>query len=101
MTSPTPETDSPDRYARAAELLKALGHPLRLRIIAALAAGDAHVSALAARLGTRQPIVSQQLRILRMKGLVGVVRRDGFAVYRLAEPDLRRIVEWADGLPPG
>jgi ArsR family transcriptional regulator len=82
-----------ERAARIAEVLKALAHPIRLRIVAILCDGDEHVNALAERLGVSQPIVSQQLRILRMGGLVDVARENGLAVYHLAEPRLGQIVE--------
>jgi len=48
-------------------------------------------------LGTGQAIVSQQLRVLRMRELVSVSRHDGFARYRLAEPRLRKIVKCLEG----
>ena len=73
----------------ASEMLKALGHPLRLRIIAMLANNDANVTELTEALDTSQPIVSQQLRILRMGGLVQSQRKDRHAVYRLVEPHLK------------
>jgi DNA-binding transcriptional ArsR family regulator len=87
----SPRTD-PARAAQIAEILKAVAHPLRLRIVATLCRGDAHVGALAERLGAAQPIVSQQLRILRIHGLVAARREEGFATYRLAEPALRDLV---------
>jgi len=80
------------KAARVAEVLKAVAHPLRLRIVATLCAGADHVNALAARLGTPQPIVSQHLRILRNQGLVKVSRGGGFSTYRIAEPALRDLV---------
>ncbi|MBW1807458.1 MAG: helix-turn-helix transcriptional regulator [Deltaproteobacteria bacterium] len=76
----------------AAELLKAIAHPLRLRIVAILCEHDEHVNGLAKRLGTNQSIVSQQLRILRMRGLVAATRRNGFSNYKLTEPHLRKMV---------
>lgn len=75
-----------------AELFKALAHPIRLRIIAILCRGEEHVSGLAEQLGCKQAIVSQQLRILRMRRIVDVARRNGFAHYRLAEPNLREMI---------
>ena len=78
--------------ARIAEVLKAVAHPLRLRIVATLCRGEENVSGLAERLGAPQAIVSQQLRILRLHGLVAAVRENGFARYRLAEPQLRTLV---------
>jgi ArsR family transcriptional regulator len=80
------------RAAQIAEVLKAVAHPLRLRIVATLCAGEEHVGALAERLAVPQPIVSQQLRILRSHGLVAATRAHGFARYRLAEPALRELV---------
>lgn len=81
-----PFLTEPDSLSAAAELLRALGHPLRLRLVAALAEGPAHVGALAARLGVPPAIASQQLRILRMSELVAAVRAKGQAVYRLTDP---------------
>jgi ArsR family transcriptional regulator len=82
-----------ERAAHCAEILKAVAHPLRLRIVAILCAGDAHVTALSERLGASQAIVSQQLRILRSHGLVAASREGGFALYRLVEQNLRGIVD--------
>jgi DNA-binding transcriptional ArsR family regulator len=84
-------TDAP-RAAHAAEVLKAVAHPLRLRIVATLCDAESHVGALAERLEAAQPIVSQQLRILRDHGLVEARRADGLAVYRIREPALRDLV---------
>ena len=85
------------RASRAAETIKALAHPLRLRIVALLCAGPTHVTALADALRVGQSIVSQQLRILRSRGLVGVERRDGHAFYRIAEPGLPALIHCIDG----
>lgn len=82
----------PIRAAHLAEVLKAVAHPLRLRIVAILVEGDANVSALAERLGAGQAIVSQQLRILRHNGLVAADREGGFATYRLVERNLEGLV---------
>jgi len=85
------------RAAHVAEVLKALAHPLRLRIVAILCERETHVNDLAQRLEVSQAIVSQQLRILRMRRLVDVARKDGFAVYRLAEPQLPELLRCMDG----
>jgi DNA-binding transcriptional ArsR family regulator len=92
-------TDDAARSDHLAEILKALSHSTRLRIVAALCEGSANVGALAARLGLEQAIVSQQLRILRMSGLVSSERIDGFAVYALAEPRLAALVSCLEGCP--
>jgi DNA-binding transcriptional ArsR family regulator len=85
--------DHQGKAAHVAEVLKAVAHPLRIRIVAILCrSGEAHVNGLAEQLEVPQAIVSQQLRILRMRGLVEATRENGFAWYRLAEPSLRDLV---------
>jgi ArsR family transcriptional regulator len=81
-----------ERAERLAEVLRAVAHPLRLRIVALLCAGERNVNGLVGELAAPQPIVSQQLRILRARGLVAATRENGFARYRLAEPALRELV---------
>jgi len=82
----------PERARRVSEVLKAVAHPLRIRIVAILAEGDENVTALSEKLEAPQAIVSQQLRILRSQGLVDAVREAGFARYRLVETNLRTLV---------
>ena len=89
---PPPISADSHRAEHVAEVLKAVAHPLRLRIVASLCEGEAHVGALADRLGASQAIVSQQLRILRSHGLVAATRSGGFARYRLVEKNLRGLV---------
>lgn len=80
------------RAAHIADVLKAVAHPLRIRIVAVLCAGEETVGELARRVEAPQPIVSQQLRILRTQGLVAVTRAGGYARYRIAEPALHDLV---------
>ncbi len=89
------------KAASVADTLKALAHPVRLRVIALLCEGDANVGELGERLGVKQAIVSQQLRILRMSRLVDTSRQGGFVRYRLAEPRLRELVRCFEGCPSG
>ena len=80
------------RAAHIAEVLRAVAHPLRIRIVAVLCAGEETVGALAERVEAPQPIVSQQLRILRAQRLVTATRVNGFSRYRIAEPALHDLV---------
>ena len=94
---PHPFSKDPERARRVSEVLKAVAHPLRIRIVAILAEGDENVTALAETLEAPQGIVSQQLRILRSQGLVEAVRENGFARYRLIETNLRTLVACMKG----
>jgi ArsR family transcriptional regulator len=76
-----------------AEVLKAVAHPLRLRIVASLCQQEENVGALAEKLSASQAIVSQQLRILRSHRLVAARRQGGYARYRLVEQNLRGLVK--------
>jgi DNA-binding transcriptional ArsR family regulator len=67
-------------YDRQAELLKALGHPVRLQILDILRDGEQCVCHIEAVLGLRQAYISQQLMALRKAELVAD-RKDGLRVY--------------------
>ncbi len=87
-------------YEQQVALLKLLAHPLRLRILDILRGGDECVCHLAAALDKPQPYVSQQLAILR-NGSTLVDERDGTNIfYRLANENVRRLVEAACGPVP-
>ncbi len=80
---------------RQGEVLRALGHPARLRIIQHLRDGEHCVCEFAPLLGLRQPNISQHLAILRAANLVNT-RRDGLRImYSLADPAILQIVDAA------
>ena len=89
--------DDTGRADHVAEVLKALAHPIRLRIVAVLCRGDENVSSLARRLACKQAIISQQLRILRMRDLVQATRDQGYAYYALKEMRLTDLVHCVEG----
>lgn len=89
--------DNRERAVVLAEMLKAIAHPLRLSLLALLRGGEQTVSDMARELETPQATVSQQLRILRMAGLVAADRRDGFAHYSLSEPRVVDLLQCMEG----
>jgi len=71
-----------------AELFKAIGHPVRVRLLEELTEGERAVGALAEALGADIAAVSQQLAVLRRAGVV-ITRRDGTTVnYSLRDPGM-------------
>ena len=76
-----------DGYKYTSKMLKALAHPVRLRILDALSTDiQACVCHLESQLQLRQAYISQQLSTLREAGLVQD-RREGMNVYySLASP---------------
>ena len=69
-----------------AEFFKALGHPIRIQILEILVAGDRSVQDLQDVLSLDQPIVSQQLAILRAKNIVTAARIGSSVRYTVADP---------------
>lgn len=77
----------------AAEVLKVLSNPARLRILCALLPGERCVGELEEVLGASQSYVSGQLARMRTEGLV-TCDRDGRTIrYRLQDPRIRPILE--------
>jgi len=94
-----------ERAAAPPGFVRLAAHPVRWRLLAALAEGDLRVRELVARTGEPQNLVSYHLRLLRAGGLVTVARssfdrRDGY--YHL---DLDRcaaaLAETGAALHPG
>lgn len=68
-----------------AEVYKAAGAPIRLRILALLSHGERCVCELHDALDAPQPTVSRHLAILRQAGLVRARRDASWAWYRLTD----------------
>ena len=81
-----------DMALQCSEILKALGHPVRLRLVDVLSAAERNVTELEEILGVKQAVISQQLKILRLNGLVNQKRRDGHAYYSLARSETRELL---------
>ncbi|HWR97133.1 MAG TPA: metalloregulator ArsR/SmtB family transcription factor [Candidatus Methanoperedens sp.] len=81
-----------ERIERAAEVLKTVAHPVRLRIVELLEGGEKSVSEIKELLGVSQPLTSQHLSQMRMRGVLGS-RRDGSQVYySIANPDVVKVI---------
>ena len=69
-----------------AQFFRALAHPTRIRILEALVRRDRTVQELQEQLALDQPVVSQQLAVLRHQGIVSA-RKEGSSVrYALRDP---------------
>ena len=75
-----------------AEFFKALAHPLRIRILELLLEGERSVQELQRALGVDQPIVSQQLAILRAKNVVEPRKQGATVRYAVRDPALRELL---------
>lgn len=64
----------------AAEVMKAMAHPVRLGVIEILAGGEKTVTQLYELLGCSQSMMSQQLKILSQQKLIEI-RKEGTQKY--------------------
>jgi protein-tyrosine-phosphatase/DNA-binding transcriptional ArsR family regulator len=85
----------PGRAAEAdgGAVARALGDPLRWRIVAALAGERLCVGHLAERVGAAQPLVSHHLRVLRDAGLIEADRYRYWTYYRLRPATLEALAD--------
>ncbi|MGV6826888.1 MAG: ArsR/SmtB family transcription factor [bacterium] len=65
---------------RASRSLKAMSHPLRLKILCTLGSDEVSVHDIVENVGTSQSNISQHLAILRDKGIL-TARKDANRVY--------------------
>ena len=72
--------DSEQDYDRESEILKVLGHPLRLKIVAGLMSQSCNVKKIWECLSLPQATVSQHLALLKNKNII-TGRREGVEVY--------------------
>lgn len=74
-------------------MLKACGHPLRLKILCAIERGEKTcVSELWSCLEQSQPVISQHLAVLKRRGIVRSQVQGNRRVYTIVNPFIRSLV---------
>jgi ArsR family transcriptional regulator len=90
------EFDKNRQYHNESEVLKALGHPVRLKIVAGLCTRECNVKYIWECLGLPQATVSQHLALLKHKGIIEG-KRDGVEVhYSVISPLAKKIINSLD-----
>jgi DNA-binding transcriptional ArsR family regulator len=78
-----------------AQFFRALGHPTRISVLEILVRGSRTVQELQDALALEQPIVSQQLAVLRNQGIVSA-QKEGLSVrYALRDPLVGELLDVA------
>ncbi|MDX1648545.1 MAG: metalloregulator ArsR/SmtB family transcription factor [Myxococcota bacterium] len=85
------ETPSPELLDLMAARFRALGDPSRLRLLHVLMDGERAVGELERATGLGQASVSRHLAVLRREGLVARRAEGNRALYRIADPTVRRL----------
>lgn len=92
--TPAEAAEALDAAAKeAADLLKIMANPQRLRLLCILLEGDRSVGELEQAVGASQAYVSSQLARLRADGLVEATRHGRSVRYKLSDPRVTPILE--------
>ncbi len=70
---------------RASRALKAMSHPLRLKILCTLGEDEVSVHDIVSKVGSSQSNISQHLAILREKGILDARKDANRVFYRVAD----------------
>ena len=76
----------------AAEVLKAVAHPIRLQIVELLETKEMCVGDIVLGLGGKQAITSQQLNMMKDKGVLNCRRNGTKVYYRIEEQNVVRLL---------
>jgi DNA-binding transcriptional ArsR family regulator len=75
-----------------ADFFRALAHPIRIRILETLGSREHSVHELQRQLTLDQPVVSQQLAILRAKNIVSARKLGTTVKYGLSDPLITKLL---------
>jgi DNA-binding transcriptional ArsR family regulator len=81
-----------EALGRAAECLKTLAHPHRLRMVQMLLRGRYTVGELAEACGIPSPMASEHLRLMQRCGFMTCEKEGRKAYYQITEPHLANIM---------
>jgi DNA-binding transcriptional ArsR family regulator len=82
-----------EREAKIADILKALAHPTRVKILKYLSDGEKCVKDIWQELNIPQPTVSQHINILKSAGIISF-RKDGVKTcYKIELPVVIKILK--------
>ena len=86
-----------ESLGEAAECLRTLAHPHRLRMVQMLLQGDFPVGELAEACGLPSAMASEHLRLMQRCGFLGCDKEGRCAYYTIAEPHLADIMRCVEG----
>jgi DNA-binding transcriptional ArsR family regulator len=86
-------TMTPQALEMVAARFRAMGEPLRLRILQALENGEMSVSALTHLIGSTQPNISKHLKVLQDAGLLQRRQEGNVAFYSISDPMVFELCE--------
>lgn len=78
--------------SRAARCLKAMSHPLRLKILCVLGSNRISVQDIVEEVGTSQSNISQHLAILREKDILGCKKEANRVYYYIDDERMLKLI---------
>ena len=93
VKSKTKAIGGPQAFAEAAECLKTLAHPVRLRMVQLLLHGRYTVGELAEDCDVPDNVASEHLRLMQRCGFFTSEREGRKVFYQVAEPHLQNIMD--------
>jgi ArsR family transcriptional regulator len=84
--------DGDEDIERASRSLKAMSHPLRLKILCTLGDQEVSVQDIVEQVGTSQSNISQHLAILRDKGILTSRKEANRVFYRVSDSRTLRLI---------
>ncbi|WP_373017632.1 ArsR/SmtB family transcription factor [Thiomicrorhabdus sp.] len=77
---------------KASKALKAMGHPLRLKILCVIGERELPVMDIVAKVGTTQSNISQHIDILREKEIITSRREGSKILCKVRDPNILKLM---------
>ena len=84
--------DKDEDIMQASMAIKAIAHPLRLKVLCVLGENELSVQEIVDLVGTSQSNISQHLAILRDKGVLATRKDANRVFYRIGDPRTLKLV---------
>ncbi len=92
MNDPIALMTQDDDIERASRSMKAMAHPLRLKILCTLGEAELSVQDIVEQVGTTQSNISQHLGILKDKGILSSRKDANRVYYRVSDARTLRLI---------
>ena len=81
-------------YIKESEIFKALGHPVRLKMVEGLLQNQCNVTKIVEKLNLPQSTVSQHLGILRKAGIISPEKTGTKICYQVSDKKVKEILKF-------
>jgi ArsR family transcriptional regulator len=81
-----------DDIREASDALKAMAHPLRLKILCLIGDSELMVQEIVEAVGTSQSNISQHLAVMRSRGLLASRKEANKVFYRIEDPRILKMI---------